>query len=178
LWGALAVHLKGTEPLPPDTESRLLNFTQLVAPAISNSEARGEVERLAEEQAGLRRVATLVARASPPAEVFAAVGEEVGRLLRVEVTSIMRYEDDGTATVVASSSEEDLRVGERRLVEGHSVAAKVLTTGRPARLDDYSEASGDLGTQMREAGIRSAVGAPIVVEGRLWGVTIAATRAA
>jgi signal transduction histidine kinase len=176
LWGALAVHLKGSEPLPADTESRLLNFTELVATAISNSEARAEVERLAGEQAGLRRVATLVARESPPAEVFAAVSEEMGRLLRVEDTSILRYEDDGTATVVASSSEEDLKVGDSLSLEGESVTARVLTTGRPARLDDYLVASGGLGTQMREAGIRSAVGAPIVVEGRLWGVIIAATR--
>ncbi len=176
LWGALAVHLKGSEPLPEDTESRLLNFTELVATAISNGEARAEVERLADEQAGLRRVATLVARESPEAEVFAAVGEEVGRLLRVETTAILRYEDDGTATVVASLSEEALRLGDSLSLEGESVTAEVLTTARPARFDDYAVASGGLGTKMRDVGIRSAVGAPIVVEGRLWGVIVAATR--
>ena len=71
------------------------------------------MERLAEEQAGLRRVATLVARELPPAEVFASVAEEVGRLLRVEDTSVVRYEDDETATIVASSNELDTasRVG-------------------------------------------------------------------
>jgi GAF domain-containing protein len=175
LWGALVVHLKGSEPLPADTESRLLNFTELVATAISNSEARAEVERLADEQAGLRRVATLVARKSSPAEVFATVGEEVRRVLRVQDSSVMRYEDDGTATVVASSS-DTLRVGDTLSADGESVTARVRRTGRPARLDDYSVASGRLGTQMRDAGIRSAVGAPIVVEGRLWGVIIAATR--
>jgi PAS domain S-box-containing protein len=176
LWGALIVHLKGDVPLPEDTESRLLNFTELVATAISNSEARAEVERLADEQAGLRRVATLVARESSPAEVFAAVGEEVRRLLQVEATSVFRYEEDGTATVVASSGQHDLQVGDSLPVEGESVTARVLRTGRPARLEDYAAATGRLGTRMREAGIRSAVGAPIVVEGRLWGVVIAATR--
>jgi len=174
-WGALVVHLKGSEPLPADTESRLLNFTELVATAISNSEARAEVERLADEQAGLRRVATLVARESSPAEVFAAVGEEMKRLLRVEDTSILRYEADGSASVVASSTEE-LRVGDSVPVEGSSVTARVFRTGRPARLDDYSGAAGRLGSRMREVGIRSAVGAPIVIEGRLWGVIVAATR--
>ena len=174
-WGALVVDLKGSEPLPADTESRLLNFTELVATAISNSEARAEVERLADEQAGLRRVATLVARKSSPSEVFAAVGEEMRQLLRVEDTSILRYEADGRATVVASSTEE-VHVGDSLPVEGNSVTARVFRTGRPARLDDYSGASGRLGSQMRQVGIRSAVGAPIVVEGRVWGVIITATR--
>jgi signal transduction histidine kinase len=176
LWGALAVHSKAMEPLPADTESRLQNFTQLVATAISNSEARAEVERLAEEQAGLRRVATLVAREAPPADLFAAVSEEVGRMLRVDDTSILRYDDGDTATVVASSSQDDLRVGDSLSLEGDSVTARVLRTGRPARLDDYSRASGAIGNQMRGLGIRSAVGAPVVVEGRTWGGIVAATR--
>jgi PAS domain S-box-containing protein len=176
VWGALFVHSTSGEPLPTGTEARLADFTELVATAISNTEARTEVERLAEEQAGLRRVATLVARESSPAEVFAAVGEEVRRLLRADEISIMRYAEDGTATVVASSNEHDLPIGDSLPLEGESVTARVRQTGRPARLDDYSVASGRLGTQMREAGIRSAVGAPIVVEGRLWGVIIAASR--
>jgi signal transduction histidine kinase len=176
LWGALFVHATHAEPLPADTEVRLRHFTELVATAISNSDARAEVERLANEQAGLRRVATLVAHKSPPAEVFAAVGEEVGWLLRVESTSILRYEDDGTATVVARSRDEGLQVGDSLSLEGESVTARVHRTGRPARFDDYSLASGGLGTQMREAGVRSAVGAPIVVEGRLWGAIVASTR--
>ena len=65
LWGALAVHSK-RGPLPPDAESRLLKFTQLVATAIANTNARTEVTELAEEQAALRRVATLVAEGAPP----------------------------------------------------------------------------------------------------------------
>jgi hypothetical protein len=50
------------QPMPPGTESRMAEFTELAATAISNVEARVEVERLAEEQAALRRVATLLAR--------------------------------------------------------------------------------------------------------------------
>jgi GAF domain-containing protein len=56
---------------------------------------------LAEEQAALRRVATLVARGRPPAEVFAAVTEEVARLLCVECAIMNRYEPDGTITTIA-----------------------------------------------------------------------------
>ncbi len=176
MWGALFVHGTQAEPLPPSTEDRLQHFTDLVATAIANSETRAEVERLADEQAGLRRVATLVARKAPSGEMFAAVGEEVERLLRVESTMILRYERDGTATVVGASSESELKVGDSIPLEGESVTARVFRTRRPARLDDYSLARGGFGTRLREAGIRSAVGAPVVVEGRLWGAIIASTR--
>jgi signal transduction histidine kinase len=43
LWGAVAVHTTRPEPLPPDTESRLENFTELVATAISNTQARADL---------------------------------------------------------------------------------------------------------------------------------------
>jgi signal transduction histidine kinase len=140
VWGALFVHSKQrTRPLPAGTESRLMNFTELVATAMSNAQARVEVHRLADEQAALRRVATLVAQERPPAEVFAAVAEEVGRLLNLEDTRIVRYEPDQTATVVASWGllADALPVGTRVSQEGD--------------------------------GVPSAVGAPIVVDGRLWG---------
>ena len=67
--------------LPVGTEARLASFTELVATAIANTDSRIGLARLAEEQAALRRVATLVAHGVPPEEVFAAVAEEVGRLL-------------------------------------------------------------------------------------------------
>jgi PAS domain S-box-containing protein len=180
LWGALAVHSKQAEPLPPDTESRLGNFTELVATAMANAQARADVGRLADEQAALRRVATLVARESPPQRVFAAVAEEVGRLLPAEDTAMLRYEDDGTAAVVACWGKHGdvLEVGTRMTVGGHNVTALVRRTGRPARIDDFPNASGAIGARLREQGTRSAVGCPIVVEGRLWGAMVAGTRQA
>jgi GAF domain-containing protein len=69
-----------------------LNFSELVATAVSNAQARAEVHRLADEQAALRRVATLVARDSAPEEVFAAVAEELGGLLLVEDARVIRFE--------------------------------------------------------------------------------------
>jgi PAS domain S-box-containing protein len=174
VWGALVVHSTQAEPLAAGTEERLVDFTELVATAISNSEARTEVERLAEEQAGLRRVATLVAHESPGADVFAAVADEVGRLLRVDDTKLIRYEDDGTVTVVASWGKlaEAVPVGTNMTLEGTSVSALVLRTERPARMDDYSNADGTVAEYMRSKGMRSAVGTPILVEGRVWGAVI------
>jgi PAS domain S-box-containing protein len=178
VWGNLAVH-STRGPLPPDTEARIARFTALVSTAILNAQARDDVQRLADEQTALRRVATLVARQRPPAEVFAAVTAEVGRLLPVETASMLRYEDDATATVVASWGElgsDIFVVGARLPVGGENVTAWVRRTGRPARRDDHETASGLVGDHMRELGINAAVGCPIEVDGRLWGVTIAAQR--
>jgi signal transduction histidine kinase len=137
--------------------------------------SRDQLSRLAEEQAALRRVATLVARGLPPAEVFAAVAEEVGRLLGADSAHIARYEPDDTVTVVAGWSREGehLPVGTRHTLAGTNLAAAVLRTGRPARVDSYTDASGALATSLRRFGIRSSVGCPITVEGRLWGTAAA-----
>jgi GAF domain-containing protein len=176
LWGALAVHSTQVEPLPADTESRLENFTELVATAMANAQARAEVARLADEQAALRRVATLVARESPPDDVFAAVAGELAQLLPAEDTAMLRYEDDGTATVLATWGERGKRfaIGSRLPVDGDNVTAVVRRTGRPARIDDYATGSGAIGAHVRDLGTLSAVGCPIVVDGRLWGTIVAA----
>jgi signal transduction histidine kinase len=136
-----------------------------------------EVQRLADEQAALRRVATIVARQPTPSELFAAVGEEVGRVLRADLTNVMRYDAGDAATVVAGWSRRGnhVAVGTELTLEGDSVSARVLRTGAAARMDDYTDASGGLASQLRDLGVRSAVGAPIVAEDRLWGVVIAAT---
>jgi signal transduction histidine kinase len=180
LWGSLFVHSTQTEPLPAETESRLMNFTELVATAISNAQARAEVSRLAEQHAALRRVATLVAREPSPAEVFARVAEEVARVLHVHVTRLFRYEPDGTGTVVGAWGELDagMSIGTEMTLEGDSVTALVLRTGRPSRMESYARASGSIAAYARGEGYSSAVGSPIVVEGRLWGAVIAATREA
>jgi signal transduction histidine kinase len=177
LWGVMIASSKQEPPLPPETESRIAAFTQLVATAIANAQAQAEVRRLADEQAALRRVATLVARQSPADEVFAAVAEEVGRLLGADHSKMYRYEPEGRATVVAQWGEVDpaVTVGTSLPVEGDKVAAQVLQAERPSRTDDYMKAAGPIGANSRSVGLCAAVGAPIVVEGRLWGAMVAAT---
>jgi GAF domain-containing protein len=178
VWGGFVVHSRQTDPLPADTESRLENFTDLVATAIANSEARAQAERLVDEQAALRRVATLVAQGVPPPELFAAVAREVGLLLGVEWTHMARYEPDGTSIGVAgwSPAGDAIPVGTRVGLEGGSVGGLVLRTGRPARMHDYEHASGQAGALGRERGLRSSVGAPIVVDQRLWGMLMVASK--
>lgn len=181
LWGVIVASSDRHEPLPQDTESRLLEFTELVATAISNTEARTEVHRLAEGQAALRRVATLVAQGSSAADVFTAVAEEIEQLLDIEDTALLRYEADGMATVVVNRVEGATLtpVGTRLSLEGANVATLVLQTGRPVRQDDYdAEPTDALGGYVNSLGFSSGIGSPIVVEGRVWGVMIAVSRRA
>src|SRR5262249_12627189 len=97
LWGVLAVHSK--QQLPQDSLSRLEQFSDLVATALGNAEARAEVARLADEQAALRRIATLVAGGAAPEQVFAAVTEEIAATFDA-VTAVMRFEDDPPGRVL------------------------------------------------------------------------------
>jgi signal transduction histidine kinase len=143
-------------------------------------QARNELEvKVAErtaEQSALRRVATLVARGAPPEKVFAAVSEEIGQLLRVDLASICRYEGDGTITFVAAwgMAGRLFPVGSRQMLEENNLGALVLKTGRSARMDHYADiASGPIGVAARATGINSSLAAPIMVEGRLWGVIAA-----
>ena len=172
LWGVLATFSARGQPLPADTEARLANFTELVATAIANAESRAGLARLADEQAALRQVATLVARGVPPEELFAAITAEAGRVLSVEYAALSRYEPGRGVTVVAvwGRTGHDVPFGGRLNLEGNNIGTLVFETGRAARIDNYADASGPLGDLARGQGVGAAVGTPINVEGRLWGV--------
>ena len=176
LWGAMFVGSSREEPLPADTEARLAGFTELVGTAIANAEARVELRGFAEEQAALRRVATLVARAAPPDEVLAAVTEEAARLLQAHHASMSRFEPDGVMRVAAAWG-STFPIGTRVSLGGRNVNTRVFETGRPARVDNYDDATGAAAEGARTLGIRASVGVPISVEGRPWGVMfVASTR--
>jgi GAF domain-containing protein len=171
LWGVLFLHSKQTQPLPLDTETRLTGFAELVGTAIANTQARAELGRLAEQQAALRHVATLVAQEASPAEVFSAVTEELGRLLGADIATLVRLDPGNTAVVVAawSKGDDQVPVGTRVPFEDGSLAGIVRDTGRPARRDNLDQASDSASAMARRLGVTSTVGTPIVVEGRLWG---------
>ncbi|MCW2678171.1 MAG: histidine kinase, partial [Modestobacter sp.] len=181
LWGLIIVAYLRYEPLPTDTEARLAGFAELVATAIANAQARMELRGFAEEQAALRRVATLVARAPPPEQVFTAVTAEAGRALSADVTTLVRYDPESAQTTVgvwSSTGALPVSVGTRTSLGGRNLTSLVFETGRPARIDDYTHATGPAAAVAAAVGIRSAVGVPISVEGRLWGVmSVVSTRA-
>jgi GAF domain-containing protein len=177
LWGVAVAGTRGEEPLPADSEERIAEFTDLLATAIANAEARHEVATLADEQAALRRVATLVAEGVPSAEVFAAVARELGQLLGVDSTHLARYEPDGWVTSVGSWSPHGTNapVGTHVPLDDTTVTGLVHETGRPARLDGYGQGSGVVAEIIEALGVRSSVGAPITVDGQPWGVMVASS---
>jgi signal transduction histidine kinase len=119
----------------------------------------------------------LVAGGAPPDEVFAGAVGEVGRLLPVDFADMGRYGPGGTITFVAAWGAGDHSpVARHWMLEGRNLGTMVFETARPARIDDYGDASGPLGVAACERGFRSAVATPIVVAGSLWGVVIAGSR--
>src|SRR4051812_16400755 len=106
----------------------------------------GGLQRLADEHAALRPVATLVAQGPPAGALFAGVAGQVADVLGVPLVSIVRYEAHGTATERASHSPRGavFRVGTRWSLEGTNVVAQVLESGAPARIDDYSGLTGEI----------------------------------
>jgi signal transduction histidine kinase len=152
---------------------------QLAGRAVRQAERAERARRaLADEQAALRRVATLVARNAEPPDVFAAIACETGRLLGVDATHLGRYGPGRTVVGVGSWSRDGdhLPVGTTSAVDGRNVTADVLHTGRPARMGDYHDATGAVAELLRGRSVRSSVGTPIVVGDRLWGVMIASSK--
>ena len=158
LWGVMIVGGADEDALPAGTEDRLAQFSELVATAIGNAEAREELRRVADEQAALRRVATVVARDEAPEAAFAAVAEELGHLFGAEATGVNRYEMDGTVTSVGSwNSLGEPITGTRTTLGGHNVTTLVFETGQPARIDRYDA---DDASQARASRADTALGRP------------------
>src|SRR3954468_16505934 len=174
---------RGDDRPPANAEERVEKFTDMVATAIANTESRAELAAsearardLAGEQAALRRVATLVAEGVSSDELFAAVSREAADVLDVPVVALQRYEPERMFTMVAIAGETKLTVGSRWPVEDEGLAGMVLATGGPATKQDYTTMPGPLGAALRDGGLISAVGVPIVVEGSIWGFITAGAR--
>ena len=125
-WGHISLVMSKGIPLPERIEERLAEITDLIATAIVSSATREQLTRLADEQAALRRVATLVARGAPPDDVFSAVAGELGQLLDVASSGLLRFEDDETARVVAGWGRlgEVVPVGARLPIGGHNASRR------------------------------------------------------
>jgi signal transduction histidine kinase len=171
LWGSLGTLNEGRR-LPAETEGRLAKFAELVASALANVEARAELARFGAEQAALRRVAELAASGASSPHVLQAIVTEASGLFDGAVVSLVREGTSGTwrrievdggpgggSTPSAASVDED------------TLARSVLTTGRPARVQD----DGDLPSAARpeDEGFLWASGVPVRVEGETWGALLA-----
>jgi hypothetical protein len=133
-----------------------------------------EYRQLAAEQAALRRLSTLVARGVEPSEVFDAVVKEMRRCLMAERAGLWRYEPSGEITLIAgdygSQAPVGWPVGTRTPIGDSTLATTVQHTGRPARMDSYENSVGSIAARARAMGLRAAVGAPVVLDGRVWGL--------
>jgi signal transduction histidine kinase len=139
---------------------------------VDASATGGALEELVREHAALRRVATLVAREPSPPEVFAAVTREAGTLLGAQRSTLLRVASPRWAEVVASWSDgtaPPVPVGHRGALDGRGILGQMLRTARPVRIEDFDEVGGTVAALMRELGIRSGAGGPIILGGRVWG---------
>jgi signal transduction histidine kinase len=134
------------------------------------------LQQLVGQHAALQRVAILVARQPPTADVFAVVTREAGMLLGARMTALLRVESQQTAVIVAgwSHDETPVPVGSRGVLDGHGLLGRILRTGQAVRLEDFDEVGGAVAAEMRSLGVRSAVAGPIVLGGRIWGALSAA----
>ena len=172
-WGVIAAPLTAEQAIPEGVEDELNEFTELIATAIANAESRAALTRLADEQAALRRVATLVAARPAPMDVFGAVSEELGRLFSGDFAYVTRFDSEDSVTVLAgwmATGELPMELPGRWTPGPTSTA--IRTTGAPVRLDPYPRRS------EVEDPETAVVAAPITVDGALWGfMTVASTNA-
>jgi signal transduction histidine kinase len=173
IWGFITGAARPGKPIPDGIEERLARFTELVATAIADTQAREQLAQLAYEQAALRRVATLVARGVTPEKIFSAVTNEMAQLFGSPQACVGRFEPDGSAMVVVGVSDgsRGFPIGSRWQLEKYMASTGVYRTGRPVRVErsDLEHVSGPMADMLREIGAVSNVGAPIVVEGKRWG---------
>ncbi len=173
VWGVSVSGVVRDDPLPDDTEAAVEAFAGIVSTALATARADGELRRRALEQSELRQVAEIAARGGEPAEVFTAVAQGASRLLGGSPTSLLRAEDDGAWVIVADRNGH-APVGTRIPGTGASLTARVRSTRRAARIDDYAAVPG-ASRAAAAFGLRAAVGVPVIVEGRLWGMITASS---
>ena len=149
---------------------RLVTFSR-----VDDMYQQGALTRLAVEQAALARVAEEVARGADAATVFGLVAREAATVLGVEAGLVLRFGVDSSEVVGAFGAHRS-RVGALFPLSGDAAAVRVARSGRPARVEyDRLPADDVIAERVRAEGFRSAVAAPVTVDGRRWGAVLAAT---
>ena len=142
--------------------------------SVDGAQLYAKYRRVAAEQAALRRLAALVVRGIEPMEVFGAVADEMRRCVPADTAGLWRFETGREIIIVAAAADPAARakwpVGTRTPVEGNTLATLVQRSGRPARIDSYDNVAGPIAARVRAVGVRAAVGVPIIVDERAWGL--------
>ena len=138
-----------------------------------------EISHLAQEQRGLRRVATLVAAEAPPERVFMAVSEECARVLDGTACAIFRFDPDaGIGIVVGRYSRRPVHaflIGDTVTLDENSAVGRVYLSGETVRIDKYDDIPGPVAEMMKSQRYRYTVASPIVVGGSCWGAVAVAS---
>jgi signal transduction histidine kinase len=177
IWGALSAGWPDDVPIPDGAEDRVAAFAELVSYAIDNAETHEDLQRLADEQAALRRIATLVAQGAQSQMVFDAVCEETGRLFGATTVNLVQFTPDDFHLAMSGWSLRGVHVPTGTLLplKGDTIDTLVRRTAAPGRCDSYEQAKGELAELLRQLGVRSEVGAPVVIDGQVWGALTAGT---
>lgn len=152
--------------------NRSVHLARLAIEQVDDAQAlRRSVTRaqsLAREQTALQRVATRVADATDPDTLFSLVAEQVGRLLRAQAGYVLRFEDEDAYRNMGSWAHDDGALLALGTVASHlpDGACAMLRTSRSARRCAV-ELGGDA------LGLRHRIGAPVIVDGRAWGIVVA-----
>lgn len=177
-------HLEGSDTLAPAAFVFLplalltnLLVGQARLRAAEAEQRRREASALAQQQTALRRVATMVARGAPPEKIYPVAVSELSRGVGVDHVTLLRYEPDDTCVVLAALDSErpEYRTGQRFSLDGDSVSARVRESGDPARVDNYDDVDGTIPQHLRSLGLRSGVGAPLIVDDSVRGVLVVGT---
>ena len=116
--------------------------------AAEAEQRRRQADLLADQQAALRRVATLVARAAEPAEVFSVAVGELAHSLGVDHVTLVRFEADESCVVLAARDRPGMPRNGRAVngftLDGDNISARIREAGSPARIDDYATATGPI----------------------------------
>jgi signal transduction histidine kinase len=143
--------------------------TQMPGPSPTGAEGAltDEVRRLVHEEQSLRRVAQAVATAGPPDDILGAICRAAADQVDGQAITLLRFVTDDTIVAVATHG-GPVPPGTRVVHQPGSMSEEVARTNRAVRVDDFERrtSAGIVGTY----GIRSGVGVPIVIEGRVWGM--------
>ncbi|WP_435405578.1 GAF domain-containing protein [Mycolicibacterium komossense] len=138
--------------------------------------SHAQVSALARQQTALRRVATLVARGADTKVVYPAAVAELADGLGAEHVTLVSYQPDDHCTVLAAhESREGVQhfpVGEPFPLAGDSLSTRIYRTAKPARIDDYGDVDGQIAGRLQPLGLRSGVGAPVIVDGQVRGALL------
>jgi sugar diacid utilization regulator/putative methionine-R-sulfoxide reductase with GAF domain len=171
----------GWQCLPIDDDYRLLVEDPAVAdrltPMVTAARLAGQVQHVALSAAGaeveaLGSVATRILRARELDEALLAVTNETLGLLNSDIAGVMLREGD-EIVMRACAGNQLADTGNLRMRRGQGLAGHVFATGQAAKVDDYLRndvISNDFNYLARAEKTRSALGAPLVVDGEVIGV--------